>query len=185
MSHRKLATYLTVAAVGMFGFGYLLVPIYNVMCKSFGINGKTNNYAESIDNTIDYSRTVTVQFLANRNNYLPWKFVPMVKSIKVHPGENTKVAFYAQNETAQDMIVQAIPSVTPGIAAKHLKKTECFCFTKQMMNGNQGMAWPLLFHLDRDLPKHIKTVTLSYTLFDITKTAKNLKISSPAGKIPG
>lgn len=168
----------------MFGFGYALVPIYNVMCKSFGINGKTNNYAEKIDNSVDYSRTVTVQFLANRNNYLPWKFVPLTKSIKVHPGENTKVAFYAQNETAENMIVQAIPSVTPGIAAKHLKKTECFCFTQQMMKGKDGMEWPLLFHLDRDLPKNIRTVTLSYTLFDITKTAKNIKPSSLPGRIP-
>lgn len=169
----------------MFGFGYVLVPIYNVMCKSFGINGKPSNSVEAMDNRIDYSRTVTVQFLSNRNNYLPWKFVPMVKSIKVHPGENTKVAFFAQNETDEEMIVQAIPSVTPGLAAKHLKKTECFCFTKQMMKGKQGMAWPLLFHLDNDLPKNIRTVTLSYTLFDITKTAKNIKPSQQAGRIPG
>lgn len=185
MSNRKLAILLTFAVIGMFGFGYALVPIYNVMCKSFGINGKPDNYAEAIDNSIDYSRTITVQFLATRNNYLPWKFQPLVKTIKVHPGENKKVAFYAQNETDEDMIVQAIPSVTPGLAAKHLKKTECFCFTKQMMKGKQGMAWPLLFHLDRDLPKNIRTVTLSYTLFDITKTAKNFKPSHEAGKIPG
>lgn len=81
------------------------------------------------------------------------------------------------------MIVQAIPSVSPGLAAKHLKKTECFCFTKQMMKGKQGMAWPLLFHLDRELPKKIRTITLSYTLFDITKTAKNIKTSLQAGRI--
>lgn len=185
LSNRKLAIILACAAVGMFGFGYVLVPIYNVMCKTLGINGKTNNYAESIDHGVDYSRTVTVQFLANRNNYLPWKFVPLIKSIKVHPGEKTKVAFFAQNETDENMIVQAVPSVSPGIAAKHLKKTECFCFTKQMMKGKQGMAWPLLFHLDRELPKNIRTVTLSYTLFDITKTAKNFKPIQQVGRIPG
>lgn len=184
VSNRKLAIILSVAVLGMFGFGYALVPIYNVMCKAFGINGKTNNYAENIDHSIDYSRTVTVQFLSSRNNYLPWKFVPLIKSIKVHPGENTKVAFFAQNETDENMVVQAIPSVTPGLAAKHLKKTECFCFTKQMMKGKQGMAWPLLFHLDRDLPKNIRTVTLSYTLFDITKTTKNFKPAAQPGRIP-
>ena len=107
-----------------------------------------------------------------------------MKSVKVHPGENKKVAFYAENETDNDMIVQAIPSVTPGIAAKHLKKTECFCFTKQMMKKKQGMSWPLLFHIDRDLPKKVRTVTLSYTLFDITKTAKNFKPNQPTGRIP-
>lgn len=167
----------------MFAFGYALVPIYNVMCKSLGINGKPKNTAEANSNSIDYSRTITVQFLATRNNYLPWKFQPLVKTVKVHPGENKKVAFYAQNETGEDMIVQAIPSVTPGLAARHLKKTECFCFTKQMMKGQQGMEWPLLFHLDNDLPKNIKTVTLSYTLFDITKTAKDIK-TVQTGHIP-
>lgn len=171
------------AVVGMYGFGYALVPIYSVMCKAFGINGKPSNMVAVNDSSIDYSRTITVQFLATRNNYLPWKFQPLVNSIKVHPGENKKVAFYAENETAADMIVQAIPSVSPGLAAKHLKKTECFCFTKQMMKGKQGMAWPLLFHLDRELPKKIRTITLSYTLFDITKTAKNIKTSLQAGRI--
>jgi cytochrome c oxidase assembly protein subunit 11 len=184
MTNHTLALILTGAAIGMFGFGYALVPIYNVMCKSFGINGKPNNVAEAMDNTIDYSRTITVQFLATRNNYLPWKFKPLVTTIKVHPGENKRVAFFAQNETDSDMIVQAIPSVTPGLAAKHLKKTECFCFTKQMMRGKQGMNWPLLFHLDRDIPKNIRTVTLSYTLFDITKTAKNFTQNRQPGRIP-
>jgi len=185
ISSRRLAILLVAGVIGMFGFGYALVPIYNVMCKSFGINGKPTNAAEAMDNTVDYSRTITVQFLATRNNYLPWKFHPLTKSVKIHPGENKKVAFFAQNETESDMVVQAIPSVTPGQAASHLKKTECFCFTKQMMKGRQGMEWPLLFHLDRDLPKHIRTVTLSYTLFDITKTAKNFKPSQQAGRIPG
>lgn len=183
-NNRKLGFILSAAAIGMFGFGYALVPVYNVMCKAFGINGKPKNTAEAFDNSVDYSRTVTVQFLATRNSYLPWKFHPLIKSVKIHPGENKKVAFYAQNETDADMIVQAIPSVTPGLAAKHLKKTECFCFTKQIMKGQQGMNWPLLFHIDRDLPKKIKTITLSYTLFDITKTAKNIK-TQQTGRIPG
>lgn len=185
ISNQKLLIILSIIIIGMFGFGYALVPIYNMMCKTWGINGKPVNSAAAIDNSIDYSRTITVQFLSTRNNYLPWKFQPIEKSVKVHPGENKKVAFYAQNETAEDMIVQAIPSVTPGLAAKYLKKTECFCFTKQMMKGKQGMAWPLLFHIDRDLPKNIRTVTLSYTLFDITKTAKNIKENKVAGRIPG
>ncbi len=185
MNNRKLAIILSAAVIGMFGFGYALVPIYNVMCKTFGINGKPLNVAQAIDNSVDYSRTITVQFLATKNDYLPWKFHPLVKWVKIHPGENKKVAFYAENETGDDMIVQAIPSITPGTAAKHLKKTECFCFTKQMMKGKQGMTWPLLFHLDKDLPKKVRTVTLSYTLFDITKTAKNIKENKNAGHLPG
>lgn len=182
-SNRRLVIILASLSLGMFGFGYALVPIYNVICKSLGINGKPANVATANLNTIDYSRTVTVQFLATRNNYLPWKFHPLVTTIKVHPGENTKVAFYAENETNDMMIVQAIPSVTPGLAAQYLKKTECFCFTQQAMKGKKGMQWPLLFHLDTDLPKNIRTVTLSYTLFDVTKTAKKFQ-SNIVGRIP-
>jgi cytochrome c oxidase assembly protein subunit 11 len=184
ITNKNLVIILSFVVVGMFGFGYMLIPIYNMMCKTLGINGKPLNVAQPSDHSIDYSRTITVQFLASRNNYLPWKFHPLVKSIKIHPGENKAVAFYAENETGNDMIVQAIPSVTPGMAAKHLKKTECFCFTKQMMKGKQGMAWPLLFHLDRDIPRKVHVMTLSYTLFDITKTAKNIKSKQQAGHIP-
>lgn len=183
LNNKTLALILGGSAIGMFAFGYALVPIYNVFCKSLGINGKPSAFAVANDESVDYSRTVTVQFLATRNQYLPWKFQPIIKSIKVHPGENTKVAFYAENETDNNMIVQAIPSVTPGLAAKHLKKTECFCFTQQFMKGKQGMQWPLLFHIDRDLPKDIHVVTLAYTLFDVTKTAKQLKVKQ-TGRIP-
>jgi cytochrome c oxidase assembly protein subunit 11 len=183
-SNKKLGITLSIAAVGMFGFGYALVPVYNMMCKTFGINGKPLNTAVAIDNSVDNSRTITVQFLSTKNNYLPWKFHPLVRSVKVHPGENKTVAFYAENETNEDMVVQAIPSVTPPLAAKFLKKTECFCFSKQDAKGRQAMQWPLLFHLDKELPKKIKTVTLSYTLFDITKVAKNIKENKNAGHIP-
>ncbi|MDI1352081.1 MAG: cytochrome c oxidase assembly protein, partial [bacterium] len=104
---------------------------------------------------------------------VPWAFYPKIHSIKVHPGEIVKLAFYAENKTGHRMIVQAIPSVTPGLAAKYLKKTECFCFTQQTLNGHEAMEMPLLFHLDTELPAHINTVTLAYTLFDVTDRAKN------------
>jgi len=91
-----------------------------------------------------------------------------IKKIKIHPGEVAKLAFYAENQSDHRMTVQAIPSVTPGIAAKYVKKTECFCFTQQTLNAHEGMNMPLLFHLDRDLPSTVKTLTLSYTLFDVT-----------------
>lgn len=182
-SNRLLVIVLIAAAIGMFGFGYALVPLYSVLCKSLGINGKTAATSQAADVGIDESRMVNVQFLTTRHNSLPWKFYPLVTTIKVHPGENTKVAFYAENQTDSQMIVQAIPSVSPGLAAKYLKKTECFCFSQQSMQGKTGMQWPLLFHLDRDLPKNIHTVTLSYTLFDITKDAKKMKTQS-TGRIP-
>lgn len=169
--HRKLIVLLSSLVLGMFAFGFALVPIYNSICKTLGINGKTNPEAIAYDVTkakIDQKREITVEFVSTNNSGVPWAFYPKVRKIKIHPGEIAKLAFYAENKTDHPMTVQAIPSVTPGIAAKYLKKTECFCFARQTLNGHEAMNMPLLFHLDTDLPERVHTVTLSYTLFDVT-----------------
>lgn len=170
-NHRKLLIWLTVLVLGMFGFGFALVPIYNSLCQTLGINGKTNTEAVAYDVTtakVAQDREVLVEFVATNNSGVRWAFYPKISKIKVHPGEIVKLEFYAENRTDHPMTVQAIPSVTPGLAAKYLKKTECFCFTQQTLNGHEAMNMPLLFHLDVDLPEQINTVTLSYTLFDVT-----------------
>ena len=172
----KLPLLLTAMAVGMFGFGFLLVPIYNSLCQTLGINGKTNIKAVAYDAnkaTIVKDREVLVEFVATNNSGVPWEFYPKTPKLKIHPGEIARLAFYAENKTKHRMIVQAIPSVTPGIAAKYLKKTECFCFAQQTLEGHEGMNMPLLFHLDPDLPPQIKTITLAYTLFDVTGRVTN------------
>jgi cytochrome c oxidase assembly protein subunit 11 len=166
---RRLVIILVVWAVAMFGFGFALVPLYDVMCNKLGFNGKTGGKENlAALNTVDVNRTITVQFVATNNANLPWKFHPVQTTIEVHPGENTRTAFFAENDSDKDMTIQAVPSVTPGLAAKYLKKTECFCFTQQTLKSHESMNMPLLFHIDRDLPAHVNTVTLSYTLFDVT-----------------
>ena len=169
--HIRWVGALFIVALCMFGFGFALVPIYNSLCKTLGINGKVvqdkTRYEGKVV-SIDNSREITVQFVATNNSGVPWFFYPKTEHVKIHPGEIARLAFYAENRTDQRMVVQAIPSVTPGIAAKYIKKTECFCFTRQVLNGHEGMDMPLLFHLDLDLPKNVKTITLAYTLFDVT-----------------
>jgi cytochrome c oxidase assembly protein subunit 11 len=170
-NHHKLLVVLAVIVLGMFVFGFALVPIYNSLCQTLGINGKTNSEAIAYDATtakVSADREVLVEFVATNNSGVPWNFYPKIQKIKVHPGEIVRLDFYAENKTDHPMTVQAIPSVTPGIAAKYLKKTECFCFTQQTLNGHEAMNMPLLFHLDVDLPEKVNTVTLSYTLFDVT-----------------
>lgn len=170
--NRKLMIILAIAAFGMFGFGFALVPIYDVLCKVTGLNGKVAQSDNTESNAaIDKSRTVTVQFLTTVNSALPWHFYPLTETIKVHPGEITRVSFFAKNNSSKTMTVQAIPSVSPGLAAKHLKKTECFCFNRQTFNAGESLEMPVLFHLDTDLPKNITIVTLSYTLFDASESA--------------
>lgn len=170
-SHTRLVGILAFIIAGMFVFGFALVPIYNSLCKTLGINGKTNSVAIAYDakrGHIDNTRMVSVEFVATNNGSVAWKFYPSTKRIKLHPGEVAKLSFYAENLTNNPMTVQAIPSVTPGIAAKYIKKTECFCFAQQTLGGHEAMDMPLLFHLDPDLPENVKTLTLSYTLFDVS-----------------
>lgn len=172
--HTKLVVGLFTIVISMFAFGFALVPIYNRLCQRLGINGKTNNQAIAYDertSNIVKDRIVTVEFVATQNSALPWEFYPKVHRIKVHPGEIAKLSFYAENKSNFPMIVQAIPSVTPAIAAKYLKKTECFCFTQQTLNGHEAMDMPLLFHLDPELPQSVREITLAYTLFDVTSRA--------------
>lgn len=170
-NHHKLLIVLVGIVLAMFAFGFALVPIYNSLCKTLGINGKVNAEAVAYDaatTKIAQDREVIVEFVATNNSGVPWAFYPKTQKIKIHPGEIARLEFYAENRTDHPMTVQAIPSVTPGIAAKYLKKTECFCFARQTLNGHEAMNMPLLFHLDVDLPEKINTVTLSYTLFDVT-----------------
>ncbi len=154
----------------MFGFCFALVPLYNVFCSAFGINGKTNTTSiRKADTAISDNRNITIQFLATNNEKLPWSFKPNKVELTLHPGENKRVTYYAKNNSDHTMTIQAIPSVSPGNAAKYLLKTECFCFTQQTLGAHKSMDMPILFHIDPDLPKNIHVITLSYTIFDLAK----------------
>lgn len=169
----KLLLWSLLFSLGMFFFGFALIPLYNVLCSSLGLNGKPKMLSAKNQSWIDNTRTITVQFLATTNANLPWEFHPKTKRIEIHPGENAKLAYFARNNSSRTMIVQAVPSITPGLAAAHLKKTECFCFNQQTLKSQQSMDMPLIFHLDNDLPKNINEITLSYTLFEIKKPVEN------------
>ena len=165
----------------MFGFGYLMVPLYNSLCRTLGINGKTGGPAAKQQFHVDTKRNIRLQFITTIATPEIKKFYPLQRTMNFHPGAMKRVAFFIENPTNHTIVLQAIPSVSPGVAAKYLKKTECFCFTRQKMKAHLGMDWPILFHIEKDLPKNIHTITLAYTLFDLTnspikaKTATNEK----------
>jgi cytochrome c oxidase assembly protein subunit 11 len=163
----KLALY----ALGMFGFGFLLVPLYDVFCEVTGLNGKTGGkyQYEQAQASVDESRAVTMQFTANNNAAMPWEVRPMQHQVTFHPGELVQVTFYARNPTGQRMVAQAVPSVVPFKSADYLHKTECFCFTQQILDAGEAVEMPLIFFVDRALPADVSKMTLSYTLFDVTQ----------------
>lgn len=167
----KIVKRLLLVVVAMFGFGFAMVPLYSVFCDITGLNGKTGGRVAIAATEPDMNRTVTVQFIASVNQSMPWDFKPAVTSMKVHPGKMYRATFYARNRTDRPMVGQAIPSITPGIAAQHFKKTECFCFTEQRFVAGEGRDMPLLFMVDRELPEEIEELTLSYTFFEKSESS--------------
>lgn len=167
--HSKTVKKLMLVVLAMFGFGFALVPLYDVFCDITGLNGKTNNSAAAYStNGVDESRIIKVQFITRNAQGIPWQFEPIINEIEVHPGEMKVVSFYAKNNASHDIIGQAVPSVSPGMAANYFHKIECFCFTQQPLAAGKDVEMGLQFYVDLDLPSDINTLTLSYTLYDIT-----------------
>ena len=164
---------LVTVAVAMFAFVFVvMVPLYDVLCDALGINGKTSGEAyTAVEAKVDESRTITVQFMATNNEGMPWEFGPSVTAMKVHPGAVNDTVYLARNPLPEAMVAQAVPSVSPARAAEYFHKTECFCFNHQPLDGQSTAEMPLQFIIDQDLPKDIRTITLSYTIFDVTDMA--------------
>ncbi len=171
-ANSRLVVKLVGIVIGMFGFGFALVPLYEVFCDITGINGKTEDQAATYEAvTVDTSRWVTVEFLTRTNSGMPWEFEARTKRIRVNPGELHTVEFYVRNPARRDIIAQAIPSVSPGTAALYINKTECFCFNHQPLASGEEALMPMKFYVDPQLPEDISFFTLQYTLYDVTEAA--------------
>lgn len=166
--NRQMLRKLLVIAVMMFGFGYALVPIYKKICEITGINLLTPKdvMVEGPVNTqVDKTRTITIEFDGTAQG--PWRFRPTVASMEVHPGEMAQVVYEVVNTQARSIDAQAIPSYAPQQASAHFKKMECFCFQQQTLGPNEARQMPVVFFIDPELPKDVKTITLSYSFFEI------------------
>lgn len=157
--------------LAMFGFGYAMVPLYNIICDVTGLNGKTGRLsaAEASARSDDVRREITVEFTASVNRSGDWVFRPNQAEMKVQPGKTYQATYYAENLSSKPIVGQATPSVSPFSAAPYFNKTECFCFTRQEFDaaGTEGGArdMPLTFIIDPDVPINVDRVTLSYTFF--------------------
>jgi cytochrome c oxidase assembly protein subunit 11 len=172
--NRALLRKLAVIAVLMFGFGYALVPLYKSICEALGINvlslserqvtgiGKP---ADGGNTQVDRSRTVTVEFDANARG--PFEFTPAQRSLQVHPGELTTVMYEFRNTQNRALAAQAFPSYAPKQATAHFNKLECFCFNEYTLAPGESKQWPVVFVIDPRLPKDVRTITLSYTFFEV------------------
>jgi cytochrome c oxidase assembly protein subunit 11 len=171
--HRNLVTSLLIIVVGAFGFGYALVPLYDVFCQITGFGGRTNATAVVVEEAPDLSREIRVEFVTTVNSYAPFEFAADADSMTVNPGKMYFATFTAKNLTDKDKVAQAVPSVAPGTAAEYFVKIECFCFDQQAFTANEERAMPLQFIVDPDLPDYVDTITLQYTFFDTARVASN------------
>ncbi len=173
LENLRMVGKLVLIAVGMFAFGYALVPMYKAICEATGINILALGERElpgvktslPANTQIDTSRSITVEFDANARG--PWEFKPAIRSLQVHPGELATVMYEFQNVQNRRMAAQAIPSYAPAQAMAHFNKLECFCFKQYTLEPGEKKSWPVVFVIDDKLSKDVKTITLSYTFFEV------------------
>ncbi|MBP0588852.1 cytochrome c oxidase assembly protein [Paraburkholderia sp. LEh10] len=174
--NRSMLFKLVAVAFLMFGFGFALVPMYRAICEVTGINNLVQRDAtarEAKNTQVDMSRTISIEFDANARG--PLGFKPEQHSMDVHPGEVTTVMYEVSNEQARSIQAQAIPSYAPKQATEYFKKIECFCFTQQTLKANETKRMPVVFVVDPKLPKDVKTITLSYTFFELNTPASTTR----------
>ena len=183
--NRDMLFKLTLVVFVMAGFGYAMVPLYKSICEALNINviartdlgSAPGEKAAPVNSQVDLSRTVTVEFDANVHG--PWEFHPAQNSIDVHPGQMNTVMYEFRNTQSRTMTAQAIPSYAPLVAQSHFTKVECFCFTQHTLAPGESKTWPVIFYVDDKLPKDVKTITLSYTFFEVGGTTP----PAPVGQI--
>ena len=165
---KKTTISLVFFTVFMFGFGYAMVPLYDVFCQITGLNGKTQRVVEN-QNTKNYpsDRWVKVRFDANINGDLPWSLKPKEKTMRVQPGKFYEAIYIVQNKFNTDITGQAVPSVSPSVASLYFKKSECFCFVNQLLKAGEKQEMLVRFEVDKDLPENVDALTLSYTFFKV------------------
>lgn len=174
-SNRSIIGQLVVLTVAMFGFGFLLVPLYDVFCEITGFGGRTNAQAAVVAEAPDLTREIRIEFITTVNSYAQFEFAADVDSMTVNPGKMYFATFTAKNAAVEGKVAQAVPSVAPAAAAEYFTKLECFCFTTQEFAANEERAMPLQFIVDPDLPDYVDTITLQYTFFDTARVAANLE----------
>ena len=167
-SNNQLAWKLSLIVLAGLVFGFALAPLYDVMCKKFGLNGRADSSATAFDKTqvIDKSRWVTVIFMGNTMPGLSWSFHPKQSSMRVHPGEITLTSYVAKNNAENSQLGIAVPSITPELATLYFKKIECFCFKQQTLKAGENKEMPVMFYVKPDLPAEVNTVTLNYAFYN-------------------
>jgi len=148
------------------------VPLYRLFCSATGYNGTTQRVAADADRVS--RRIVTVRFDTQVAPGLPWRFVPLQESVKIHLGEEKLVFFSATNLSDHPIVGHATFNVTPNKIGLYFDKIQCFCFSDERLAPGKTVTMPVDFFVDPALDKDpnakdVDTITLSYTFFQSAK----------------
>lgn len=171
LQNRALLRKLLVISLIMLGFGFALVPFYKKICEVTGINQARTAQILPANTQVDLTRDISMEFLATANQNMPLEFSAMQAGVKLHPGELVTVNYRVVNQTDRTLLAQAVPSFSPALAGKYVKKQACFCFSKQTFAPHEVRVMPVTFVVSSDLPEDMTTISLSYTFFDVTTEA--------------
>lgn len=183
IKNKRVVGVSSLVVLGMFGFGFALIPLYDVFCDALGINGSYQTIEDgtydakaeaerALKNGVDESRTITMQFMVTDNPALDLVFKAETKSLTMNPGQIKEVSYYVKNRSNKPMVLQAIPDITPNLAKKYLAKIECFCFNKQTLQPGEEKEMPLRFVVNSALPETIPVLTMTYRFIDLNYKAK-------------
>lgn len=185
---KKHIVRLLIIVAMMLIFPFASVPLYQAFCQWTGLNGKVPliaagapRVAAGDDSARVSARVVTVEFVADADPGLPWTLRPQTSQIKVHLEESKQMIFFAENHSGKSVVARAVPSISPGEAASHFKKTQCFCFDAINLKAGEKLEMPVVFYLDAEFPKHISTVTLAYKVFNVTD---QVRVIEPKPEVP-
>ena len=171
-ANRRLLRGLLIMTAGSFAFGWALIPLYDVFCRVAGVgNAEARARSAKVQEAVDATREVTVEFVADPASVGSFDFRPKTASMRVHPGKLYDTEFHAKNLTQAASVAQAVPSISPTVAARYFHKTQCFCFSPQHFGVGEGRDMPVRFIVDPQLPNNVDRITLAYTFYDTTEAA--------------
>ncbi|PZN32769.1 MAG: cytochrome c oxidase assembly protein [Proteobacteria bacterium] len=166
-ANRSLTLRLCLFSAGFFGFGFALVPLYNVLCDvtGYGDRSKLRTAAEVVEAPVS-DRLITVEMVSSVPAVGDWEFRPLDPTVEVRPGKLHEARFVAKNLRSQPTVAQAIPSIAPQQATRYFQKTECFCFTPQPFEAHESREFVVRFIVDPRLPYNMDRLTLAYTMYE-------------------
>ena len=183
-----MAVVLVGTICGMVGLSFAAVPLYRAFCQATGYAGTPDISGRAAPKLAAGGkvRQITVEFDANTNPGLPWKFAPDQPSVTLPMGQDQVAYYHATNESGASVTGVALYNVTPEKVGKYFHKTACFCFDEQTLKPGQAMEFPLSFWVDpaiADDPNtaDVTTITLSYTFFRAADDAARNAALATAG----